>query len=679
MGLIERTREVRVPFLLGLALRIALIALFVPQTYVDWFVPFLSGIGSRAGWDIWTAHLLAGGSPLSFPYGPPYLLVYGPLTWLGGCVGPRVAALGLMVTVLALDWLLLRTLILLGGMDRARLVVLAYWWSPLVLYVCYWHGQLDILPVLLLAAGLVQLRDRDVVRGGLAIGLAASAKFSMGLAIPFVWLATGTTLRLRPLLSRLILWTAIGGSTLLPFLAIPGFRAMVLGTPEAAKVFGFALPYAGNQLFYLAPLAILALLYAAWRIRRFNFEILFSLVGLAFFSLFLLTPASPGWVMWLVPFLVYHQLRGPRSSWLLVAAFSGLFVVSQLLLASGPVGVTLYVPLPAHVQNLMLSLYLALGGAIMFQLSRQRILDTSFYRNTRHPLVIGIAGDSGAGKDTLASALFGLFGGGRASLVSGDDYHLWDRHKPMWRALTHLNPRANDLRRFTSDALLLARGWPIHAPHYDHRLGAMTKPRPTTPGDVVIAAGLHALTPRELLHRYDLGIYLAMDEELRRFLKIRRDVTVRGHLLETVLSSLARREVDSDRYIRPQANVADLIFAVRPVDRRDIADPLAARHAPRLALAIETEVIHDLQPLVRQLVALGGVCALEAPGTRFAAQIEIEGDPTADDIAGIARCLLPQMYDYLAMEPVWNDGLLGIMQLAFLHQLSTRISIQGAA
>ena len=27
----------------------------------------------------------------------------------------------------------------------------------------------------------------------------------------------------------------------------------------------------------------------------------------------------------------------------------------------------------------------------------------------------------------------------------GDDYHLWDRGRPVWQALTHLNPMANDI------------------------------------------------------------------------------------------------------------------------------------------------------------------------------------------------------------------------------------------
>ena len=58
---------------------------------------------------------------------------------------------------------------------------------------------------------------------------------------------------------------------------------------------------------------------------------------------------------------------------------------------------------------------------------------------TRRPFVIGISGDSGSGKDTFANSIEGLFGKHSVTKLSGDDYHLWDRKKPIWQAMTHLN------------------------------------------------------------------------------------------------------------------------------------------------------------------------------------------------------------------------------------------------
>ena len=70
------------------------------------------------------------------------------------------------------------------------------------------------------------------------------------------------------------------------------------------------------------------------------------------------------------------------------------------------------------------------------------------YQFSGKPLAIGIAGDSGAGKDTLVNSLVDLFGAHSVVSLSGDNYHLWDRNKKMWKLITHLNPKANNLNLF---------------------------------------------------------------------------------------------------------------------------------------------------------------------------------------------------------------------------------------
>ena len=102
---------------------------------------------------------------------------------------------------------------------------------------------------------------------------------------------------------------------------------------------------------------------------------------------------------------------------------------------------------------------------------RQNISNDQFYRTTRKPVLIGIAGDSGSGKDTLVDSLVGLFGVESCAKVSGDDYHLWDRRKPMWQVFTHLNPLANDLSKFFADVNCLSNGQGIWSRHYNHDTG----------------------------------------------------------------------------------------------------------------------------------------------------------------------------------------------------------------
>ncbi|MEI9851614.1 MAG: hypothetical protein WDN24_13090 [Sphingomonas sp.] len=417
---------------------------------------------------------------------------------------------------------------------------------------------------------------------------------------------------------------------------------------------------------------------AAWRIQRFNFEILVSLIGVGFFTVFLLTPASPGWSLWLMPFVVVHVARNGRSAWPAAATFSLLFVAFHLLTSSGSAlpFVTPHVAPGPRALNLLLSLYLASGGIIAFQMLQNGLVRNPFYRATRTPLTLAIAGDSGAGKDTLARSLEQLFGPASTAIVSGDDYHSWDRHKPMWRALTHLNPAANALRRFNADVLALRAGRAVAAPHYDHRIGRMTKPLQIEPTDVIIASGLHALHSPELNQAIDLGIFLAMDEELRAHLKIRRDVRVRGHSLEAVRAAIAQRESDSARYIRPQAASAHLVLALFPLDRAELADPLGGPREIRLALRIEADEASDLARLTRVLIGICGLDVLPCPAAPGRRAIEVIGAPAPDDVAAGAAALLPGMADYLAIEPHWAAGQIGAMQLAVLDQLDQRLALR---
>ena len=139
-----------------------------------------------------TIHLDAGGDPLAFPYGPVMWLFLLPLSAIGavgGAIFPDSAtemlAIGFSVGVLILDFLLLASLLEIVP-NRRRLVISLYWLSPIVLYINYWHGQVDVVPVLLLTATLVALRRQKYTLAGVILGAAFAAKLSMILALPFI-------------------------------------------------------------------------------------------------------------------------------------------------------------------------------------------------------------------------------------------------------------------------------------------------------------------------------------------------------------------------------------------------------------------------------------------------------------------------------------------------------------
>ncbi len=76
--------------------------------------------------------------------------------------------------------------------------------------------------------------------------------------------------------------------------------------------------------------------------------------------------------------------------------------------------------------------------------------------------------------------------------------------------------------------------------------------------------------------RCDIKIFLDMDEDLRRYLKIQRDVHLRGHSIEEVIAVLESRTEDAERFIKPPEQHADVVFRISPTQpiQPDDARPL---------------------------------------------------------------------------------------------------------
>jgi uridine kinase len=676
-------------FRIGLLIRLILVLLAVPAVQAKWFVPFLRAALHHPSLDPWSRHLAAGGDVMAFPYGPVMYLIHLPPVLLGAAIDEQtglnffaLAAFGL--TILALDIACLSLLVRLLHQSVQRVIGL-YWLSPIVLYICYWHGQTDLVPVFFLLACLNAIEQRRFSSAGVGLGFAISAKLSMILPAPLLVIYF---LRNKRIGSGLVPFaaSAAGIAALVqgPFLLSHGVQQMVLRSPEIDKIYRVAVSIGEYHFVYVLPLTYFLLLYAAWRIGRMSFALLYAFLGIAFFLVLLLTPASIGWFLWTVPFLVAHQASGGRAAILLVSGYSALLICFHLANSTGAyirwLDWNLLEPLfPAtnrslvHLHSLWLTILTAIGGMLALRMMREGVQRNDYYRLSRRPLAIAIAGDSGSGKDTLARALAGLFGERSVASVTGDDYHNWDRHAPMWKALTHLNPQANDLIAFSRDVLSLLDGNKVYSRHYDHKSGRFQKASAIGKNDVLLVSGLHALAIPALLPRFDAKLFLDMSEPLRRFYKIRRDVVERGHSIEAVVDSLDRRYPDAVRFVHPQAAAADIVFSLEPVNPDSIAD-LHASGDPELRISITLRGGVYQERLVRILIGLCGLhvdCAWlpEAGGIR----IMIEGFADAEDIAMAAGLLIPHMDELLALIPEWRGGMIGIMQLVTLVHVSEAI------
>ena len=674
-------------FFAGLALRLLLIVLVLPHAETVWYLPFLNNSVSQPGLDPWQSFLAAGGDSAAFPYGYVMWLVFLPLT-----LAAKLAAMPLHYaygfTLLAADITLLGVLRWLFSARPATLLAL-YWLSPIVLLATYWLGLNDLVPVALLCLALGFTRQLRLFPAGALCGAAISAKLSMILPVPFFLIYLFRNRALRPNLPAFLKGLSVSLAIFcVPFLFSSAGLSMLLNNPEMGKVYQFALDIGSGSMIYVVPLVYLLMLYMVWWVRRLNFELFSSVLGLAFLLVVLLTPSSPGWFIWFLPFLVAYQLRSGLTAIWIAGAFSAVYVLTSLFLVPKPSFLPGLDPgfifefqslpivdwLDARPMALVHTILAAIGIILAVRIWRESVATNDYFRLSRKPFVVGIAGDSGAGKDTLADALKGLFGNHSIAHLSGDDYHLWDRQKPMWQVMTHLNPMANDLERFTNDLVSLTDGRSIQVPHYDHSTGKMSRPHKVESNDFIIVSGLHALYLPMLRNCYDLSVYLDIDDGLRRYLKMRRDVQQRGHSKEKVLTALQRREPDSVRFVRPQAAHAGLIMSLQPMHPQSLQD-LSDKNPLRFKLFVRSRNGLNELSLARVLV---GVCGLHVDVTMSndanAVELVIEGETSAEDILLAAQILFPRILEFLDITPRWENGMLGLMQLIILSHINQALS-----
>src|ERR671925_267551 len=208
------------------------------------------------------------------------------------------------------------------------------------------------------------------------------------------------------------------------------------------------------------------------------------------------------------------------------------------------------------------------------------------------PIVLGVVGDSGAGKTTLTRGLVRVLGDGNVAHLSADDYHRYDRHERRGLGITPLHPDANYLDILTQHLGHLRRGQPVLKPVYNHRKGILGRPRYLEPARYLVVEGLLSFHTETLRSAHDVRVFLAPPEELRRAWKLKRDCTRRGYTTDQVLWELDHRERDAEAFIRPQQAHADIVVSFRPHHGGDPA------HLDAEVVLRDTLPHPDLEPLV---------------------------------------------------------------------------------
>ena len=287
------------------------------------------------------------------------------------------------------------------------------------------------------------------------------------------------------------------------------------------------------------------------------------------------------------------------------------------------------------------------------------------------PIILGVVGDSAAGKTTITRGLVRILGEEKVTHVALDDYHRYDRQQRKEHDITPLHPDCNYMDIIGQDIAHLRRGNAILKPVYRHTDGTFAPPMYLKPRAFTIVEGLLGYHTSQIRDAYDVRVYLAPPEDLRRRWKVDRDCSRRGYTTDEVLAELDRREPDSAAFIRPQERFADIVVAFLPGDEGDAPHRLDARLVLRDGLAHP-----DLSPFI------GGDSAItldEHNGNRW---LRIPGDLDPERAGEIEQSIWQAMHfashlrsqrlgEFTIGTELHRSETLALVQLLILYHLVT--------
>lgn len=625
-----------------------------------------------------------------FPYPPGMLFVECVGGLLSRMAGDNLFLTNLLfkIPIFAFDVLALYFLCKLFP-GRKRWTVGLYFASPIILYACFMHGQLDIIPTAFLLGALYYLTKRATHRNLFFVFYLSAAilcKLHILAVVPLLFLYIQKNESAKKAIT-LIGWSLLLVClVILPFLG-SGFVNNVVFNHEQSILTEIVFDYT-SVMIYLPVLALLIVYLLVLTTAKINRDLLFSYCGLLYSIFLCLIPPMPGWYVWVVPFIsiFFMNMKTNRYYDVVVYALLNIFYLLYFVFAHQTRLVDLYfldIPLTGLKQNMPLfcnGVFTVLIASLVwtiYSMYRSGIASNSLYRNGNASFTIGIAGDSGSGKSTLQEVIKSVVGKKKVLTIEGDGDHKWERSNAMWKHFTHLNPKSNFLYRQSRDMEVLRSGQSIMRRDYDHDTGKFTKACRISPKPFIVLSGLHSLYLPQIRKMLDLKIYMDIDETLRRFWKIKRDTANRGYSRESISKQIEQRMPDAERYIHPQKKYADLSITYYDATLTDCWD---VQHEEKLSLKITVSAEVNLETMIQELETLGVSVRYDYDEELQNQTVYFEGDKMTDSsfpLTDIAEKIIPQVDDIAILPLASTDYFHGVLELVILMLISHKMRNAG--
>ena len=548
---------------------------------------------------------------------------------------------------------------------KRTIVLYIYWCSPIIFYVNYIHGQLDIIPTLILFSSMLLLIEKKYLLSCLLLSLAAATKNHIFVFVPFYFIFLyRQRLTTSKLFFYLFQFLFVYIILILPYFS-KGFVNLIFKAPEQETIYEFVLQVSKSLKILICPTAVFLLFMKFCSYKKLNKEIFMMFTGILFTFLVVFTTPMPGWFIWSLPFLIYFYINNKEFSRLPFISYNFIYLVYFTLFFEKSDSLFKEYLGVSTINNLSLSLMLSSVAFTAIWMYQTGIRENEKLKLKEKPILIGIGGNSGTGKHTLYEILKTLLGEKNCIPVFGDNFHKWERGNQNLEIYTPLNPAANKLHEEVEKAIALKEGNEIELVEYDHRIGQFTNPIKLESTKFVFFVGLHPFYLKRMRELIDIKIFLDTDEELRKLWKVKRDSMKRGYEPQNVLKQISKRIEDGEKYIKPQKEFVDLTIKYLPESNVDFEAVEVGNIKIKIKYIVDNSV--NLEELVDQSRSIKSLrVELYMSNDLIHQELDVSGLISSEDVLLLAQRLNLNLDELLITKPIWLDNFDGITQLVFL-------------
>lgn len=643
-------------FIFGIILRISIIFFHKSILQKNLFIPFIINNINSISIDPWKSFISNGGKDFAFPYSISMVGILSPPVYIGNLLDKffdisYFSSIAFNLTTLFFDFILLICILLSMQKIKTNLVLITYWLSPYVIYITYWHGQIDIVPVSIMFISLFLITKNKYILSAIFLTISIFCKFSMVLALPFsliyIFKKRGIN---TEIMKYLITFLALSFLFFTPFSNLEGYQMMVLGSKEVAKLYTLNIAYGNNLKLYITPLIYLLSLYLVWRLRRLTNDLFIISIGVSFFTFLIFIPPAPAWFLWCIPFLTYYQVKASRDIFVLGIAFNFLVIVNASL--NSFINYEIYefsdiknliLPMPNQLlYDLSFSLQQAVVVLLAIRMYVYGLTRNNFYGISEAPIMISISGEISNTLEEVSKSLSMLFSKNLFKLKYASNF-LNELNYSVNNSIYKLNNKPyQDKINFEAKNK--------YFPEYNH----IKKKNQNS-----FFLWLKKLIP------YKPEYIMLIENKPFIFNYLKKIINLR-----VLISSKENSDKDLEIISKNDSEKSLLLYFDNSNHIKN-KNPKFENNSnkTKLTIYLPTHFIHD--QLLRLTIA---ICPInvdsELTANKKYVKMTFDGQTSANDIKAMAENLIPNIDDLNLEENSWEEGYLGIIQIVFLSHIA---------